>query len=248
MYKCDICGREMFKKNRCYGYNLCKKHMHQFRKYGRFLDSNPRTQNDLNEYRIKGKVTEFDVYNQRCDVVDHFIIDTADLEKVKYHKWRRDTNNHIITGNSTNKTPRRELSHIIVGVVPDDKVVDHINHDPRDNRKSNLRICSQADNICNRGYMSNSSSGWQGIHWEKSRGKWSVEIEKDDIRYRLGRFSELSEAVFVRTEAEKILFREYRPTNRDSEIKSLTETIPVKRQQGLSQLVQHKINLRQSVM
>ena len=55
MYKCDICGRQIFKKNKVKGYVLCSKHMHQLLKYNKFLDSCPRTQNDLNEFFVKGE-------------------------------------------------------------------------------------------------------------------------------------------------------------------------------------------------
>ena len=50
MYYCEICGREMFKKHSLQGFKcLCSKHMHQLHKFGKFLDSNPRTQKDLNK-------------------------------------------------------------------------------------------------------------------------------------------------------------------------------------------------------
>ena len=51
MFKCEICGREIFKKNRLGGYTLCSKHMHQLLKYGKFLDNIQRTSKDLNDFR-----------------------------------------------------------------------------------------------------------------------------------------------------------------------------------------------------
>ena len=63
MYKCDICGREIFKKIRMKGYTLCSKHMHQILKYGHPLDNNPRTVNDLNDYDICGDSTLLCTWN-----------------------------------------------------------------------------------------------------------------------------------------------------------------------------------------
>ena len=101
MYNCEICGREIFKKNRIGGYTVCSKHMHQYYKYGKFLDNIPRTNKDLNEFRyINDKIIEFDVYYQNNTVCDSFIIDREDLNKIRYKKWRKDSNNHIITGNN----------------------------------------------------------------------------------------------------------------------------------------------------
>lgn len=209
-YQCEICGRKLFKKNRIYGKTVCSKHMHQLLKYHKVLDTNPRTQNDLNEFRhINDDTIEFDVYNQKCEVVNHFWIDADDLQKVRYHKWRIDTNNHIVTGNCTKKNPRRELSHIILD-CPDDKVIDHINGDTRVNKKQNLRICTQAENLCNKHFMSNNTTGIIGVSYDKYRRRWAPEIRKDQKRWHLGRFQTIEEACYARYIGECVLFKEYR--------------------------------------
>ena len=97
MYNCEICGREIFKKNRIGGYTVCSKHMHQYYKYGKFLDNNPRTNNDKNDYKIDGDIAIFNLYNQKNEKISEFIIDKEDIEKVKYHKWRI-SHKHVITG------------------------------------------------------------------------------------------------------------------------------------------------------
>lgn len=50
---------------------------------------------------------------------------------------------------------------------PEDKVVDHLNGDPLDCRKSNMRVCSQKDNMRNR-------HGVKGYTYDKSKGKYMV--------------------------------------------------------------------------
>lgn len=184
--------------------------MHQYIKHGRFLDKNPRTQNDLNEYRInyKDQTVEFDCYNRKFEVIGVFIIDLDDIEKVKYHKWRLDSNGRPITGNCTKSRPRKELSHVLLN-VPEGKVVDHIDGNPKNNRRSNLRVCTQSENLCNRSFMTNNNSGCIGVRWSKNRFKWEVEIRKDKKRIHLGRWSDYNEAVYVRRYAEKLLFKEY---------------------------------------
>lgn len=234
-YKCDICERPLFKKNRMYGKTLCSKHMHQYFKYGYALDNNPRTQKDLNEFRcISENTIEFDVYNRKSEVVNHFWIDREDLAKVRYYKWRVDTNCHVITGNCTSTRPRKELSHIVMN-CPDGMVVDHKDGNPLNNRKKNLRICTQQENLCNKHFMSNSNSGEIGIIWDKSRKRWAPEIRKDGKRYHLSRYKTIEEARYARYIGELILFGEFRnqkqfdfgdlSESRKSEIKQYVEKI-----------------------
>lgn len=53
--------------------------------------------------------------------------------------------------------------------------VDHINGDSLDNRRSNLRLCSQSENLCNRGKQKNNSTGFKGV--SKHRNKWVASIQ-----------------------------------------------------------------------
>lgn len=213
MYKCDICGRKLKKKISLYGYCLCSKHMHQLLKYGKFLDNIQRTNQDLNEYRYLDRETiEFDVYYQDNTYCDSFIIDAEDLNKVKYFKWRKGSG-HIITGNCTKNNPSRQITHIILN-VPDGFIVDHIDGNPLNNKKNNLRVTTQQNNLCNKHFMTNNTSGFIGVSWSKSRNYWESELRKDKIRLR-ARYKKFEEAVYARYLSEVYVFKEYRNTNND---------------------------------
>lgn len=57
--------------------------------------------------------------------------------------------------------------HRLVAEAPEGMVVDHLNGDKLDNRRDNLRVCSQADNARNRKTVT-------GVSFDKSRKKWMV--------------------------------------------------------------------------
>ena len=50
-------------------------------------------------------------------------------------------------------------------------VIDHINHDGLDNRKCNLRFCSQKENSQNKKVSINNKCGYKGVRF--IHGKWS---------------------------------------------------------------------------
>lgn len=210
MFYCDICKRPIKKKNSLGGYCLCSKHMHQLHKYGKFLDNIQRTNNDLNDYRIcsDGKTVIFNLYNQRNIKIAEFIIDFDFIEKVKYHKWRL-SHGHVVTGLPAKGT-QIDLSWVITGItkeqISEGYVVDHIDCNPFNNRSSNLRICKQSDNTLNKSFMSNNTSGFIGVSYQKDRNRYDPEIRFNNIRSHLGYCKDFKEAVYKRYFAEKLLY------------------------------------------
>lgn len=99
------------------------------------------------------------------------IVDFEDYPNLKDKTWYYD-GRYVVT--TQRKPVRRTLSmHRFIMQTPLGKVTDHINGDRLDNRRSNLRICSQADNC--RGFKSvryNSKSGVTGVHPVKTTIKW----------------------------------------------------------------------------
>lgn len=239
---CSICGRETNRTYNLYGYkSICVKHMHQVLKYGAPLDNNPRTNNDLNDYVIKGDIVTFNLYNQKNEKIDEFIIDFDDIEKVKYHKWRK-SHNHVVTGLPA-KGNQQDLSHIILEItVKDSKiVVDHINGNPMDNRKQNLRICSQSENTLNKSFMSNNTSGFIGVSYRKDRDKYDPEIRKGSIRCHLGYTVNKIDAVYKRLYAEKILFQEFANINEIKKKEEYTKNLSQEKKKELEQIVIEKL-------
>ena len=245
MYNCEICGREIFKKNSLKGFNcLCSKHMHQLFKYGKFLDNNPRSQKDLNKININGDVSEIELYDgQTSEIIGHCLIDTEDINKVKYHKWRI-SHGHVLTGCKT-KGKQQDIGHVILENKNYDLVVDHINGNPYDNRKCNLRLCEQKKNTLNKHFMSLNTSGVIGVTRDKRKGRknqWIAEIRYENKKTFIGAYLTIEEAAFARYCAETILFKEYRNTNNDEEKFKMFDSISLIRKQEIEIYITNKLN------
>lgn len=81
-------------------------------------------------------------------------------------------------------------------------IVDHINHNTLDNRKENLRITNNADNLRNGTIRTNNSSGINGVYLDKKRNKYVAIIKVNYKTINLGRYDSLEEAKNVRKSAE----------------------------------------------
>lgn len=73
--------------------------------------------------------------------------------------------------------------HRMIMSEPPGMVIDHIDGNKLDNRKENLRICTQQQNGWNRGKPSNNTSGFKGVCWHKQTQKWQAIINHKHIGY-----------------------------------------------------------------
>lgn len=100
------------------------------------------------------------------------IVDDADYEHLNKFKWYAKLQNGIWYACRTQKTIRM---HREIMKCPDDKEVDHVDHDGLNNQRHNLRICDPVKNNQNRRSRKNSSSQFLGV----SINKW---LTKDSGR------------------------------------------------------------------
>ena len=124
------------------------------------------------------------------------IIDTEDYLKIKDKYW-------IVNSKGYAKCQLDKLFlHRFLMNCPDNKFVDHINRNPLDNRKSNLRICTHSQNCINRGLTKYNKSGHKGVYFCATLNRWQANIKINGENINLGRFKDKDEAIKVRKEAE----------------------------------------------
>ena len=81
--------------------------------------------------------------------------------------------------------------------------IDHINHKKTDNRISNLRLVTNSINAKNLPRRKDNTSGFTGVYWLASSGKWMSLIDADGRRVYLGIFKKIEDAANARKEAEE---------------------------------------------
>lgn len=109
--------------------------------------------------------------------------DHADDGLVRQCKWHIDSVGYVA---GTIGGKRYRLHRAIMGARKGE-VVDHINRDPLDNRRCNLRITNRAGNAQNAGPHRHNKSGFKGVYLCSSTGRWRAEIRVNGKGIKLGR-------------------------------------------------------------
>lgn len=115
-------------------------------------------------------------------------IDAADLQLLIGHKLMLSggcRGAYGITATCCATGKRTGLARLLMG-CPDGMVVDHINGDKFDNRRANLRICTQAENCRNKASHRGTASLFKGVYWISRERVWGASIRAAGQRHFLG--------------------------------------------------------------
>ena len=137
-----------------------------------------------------------------------FIFDREDLAVVSCYQWGVAKRNVVASVWSTDRLVNEAvLLHRVIMNPPSGYVVDHINGDPTNNRRSNLRICSQKQNMQNQGKRPHNTSGYKGV--KRAGNKWVAKVSGRII----GRFDTAEEAAHAYDDESRRLYGEFACVN-----------------------------------
>lgn len=139
-----------------------------------------------------------------------FYFDLEDYEKISGYTWREfcvGDYGYIVSG--ILRTGKMLRMHRLILNADKNLVVDHINHNVRDNRKSNLRAVSQENNCMNKKVQSNNKSGTAGVYYDIKCNRWISQLKLNGIYAHRKRYKTKEEAVKARKEAEEKYFGEF---------------------------------------
>lgn len=143
-------------------------------------------------------------------------VDRDDLDKVSGYNWyahKRSGGNWYVTAWVPKGSGKSYHMHRIIMDAPEGMLVDHISGDTLDNRRSNLRIATKAQNCSNLTRLkSNNKSGHTGVHWSREQRKWIASVQHNKTRHYIGAFSSIDDAVSARSVAAREVQGEFAPT------------------------------------
>ena len=190
------CDKERYVKTS----TLCKKHYLYNWRHGEVK----RTRFEPNEIEFCSDYALVHLYNRSGKVVAKAIIDLEDVDKVCGYRWMFSTTGYVVNAKAG------KIHNVIMGVRARH---DHKNNQPLDNRKENLRPCTNQENAFNSLIHKDSTSGVKGVSWNKQYGKYMAYICCSNKREKLGFFTDVIEAAIAYNNAAIRLFGEFAKVN-----------------------------------
>ena len=164
-----------------------------------------------NKYDLSGKYG----IGYTSNTNEEFYFDLEDYEKIKEYCWGKVTFGYLNSIKINSNEGKKVILHRLILGCDKGVVVDHINHNPLDNRKENLRIATQQQNATNTSKRINTKCKYIGVdgRFRKTDSKdiWCARITKDGKFFYLGMYEDIEDALIARLKAEKELFGEFAP-------------------------------------
>ena len=140
------------------------------------------------------------------------VIDAADVPLVSEHNWFANVQPHTVYAMRTDHTgpkSRGVLMHRVIAGTQDGLAIDHRDGDGLNNKRSNLRSATVAQNNHNRRTNSNNAVGIKGVARCKTSGKWQARIMLNGEREFLGLYRCPTAAHFAYVKASTALHGDY---------------------------------------
>lgn len=170
-----------------------------------------RGRHEPNRYKIIGDVCYLELLDRKYKTVGFATIDAEDYDKIKdmcFCLHYKSKNYYQIFSRKYGK-----LHRVILGIPPENMVIDHANRNTFDNRKINLRFVTYSQNCWNRSTNYAGTSKFKGVCLDKKRNKWRAQIKLHGKGMFIGRYNDEEDAARAYDEKATELFGEFAVLN-----------------------------------
>ena len=132
------------------------------------------------------------------------LVDDEDFAAISKYKWYAERRKHTYYAYRRDRVTRKVVRmHREILKPRKGQVIDHKNHNGLDNRRSNIRLCTYANNAQN-SRRKRGVSGFRGV-WPHPSGIWHVYIQCRGVATFLGCFHDPAEGAKAYDKAAKRL-------------------------------------------
>ena len=134
---------------------------------------------------------------------EEIYFDLEDASNILQYCWNVSPQGYAVT----NINKKRMSMHKLLGC----KRYDHINRNKLDNRKQNLRYCTEQENNMNKSMPSTNTTGVMGVTYRDNMGKFQAQLGLNGKCIYLGIYINKDDAIKARLTAEARYFKEFAP-------------------------------------
>jgi len=139
-------------------------------------------------------------------------IDLEDVEQIGKYNWHMHVKGYAIRTVRIKKLCTIVLMHRLINQTPEKLETDHKDGDKLNNRKSNLRSATTAQNQYNQ-HKIRGTSKFKGVHWAKNMKTWKAKIRENGKHFVIGFFPTELEAAKAYDKKAAEIFGEYAKVN-----------------------------------
>jgi len=145
-------------------------------------------------------------------------VDVADYPAVELYRWCSHNQGYARAKvwDTATKKQTTLLMHRLLLTPPADMHIDHIDGNPSNNRRSNLRLATSQQNAGNSKKQAGCSSQYRGVSWDKRDKKWRAQVRQNGRQKYLGLFTDEAEAALAYNTAAVELFGEFAKLNKEA--------------------------------
>lgn len=143
---------------------------------------------DIEKYTYKEIIINSPTYGMKS-----ILLDDKDWSLVNKYRWYvNKVNNSFYAQTNIHKNGNNTIlrMHNLIMNVENGNIVDHRDGNGLDNRRFNLRLATQKQNLMNRGKTILNTSGFKGVSWHKGTQKWQTNISVNGKTKCIGVFDD----------------------------------------------------------
>lgn len=141
------------------------------------------------------------------------LVDDSDFEWLSKWKWHAEKKRKTFYASRKDENHNTVYMHRLITNTSAGTRVDHRDENGLNNTRINLRVCTNSQNLSNRGRQSNNTSGYKGVFWDRRVNKWFAQIRVNGKQIYLRLWNTPEEAAHAYDEAAKKYHGEYAKTN-----------------------------------
>jgi hypothetical protein len=120
-------------------------------------------------------------------------VSECDYEYLNQFNWHETSNGYAVRNTPKGKV----MMHREIMNFPEGKIVDHEDHDTKNNTRDNLRVCNDSQSQGNTRKLKTLSSEYKGVHFCKTKNTWIAKIAEGKTTKTIGYFIEEKSAALA---------------------------------------------------